>query len=75
MNNGCQSPIHRDTHFYKAEINGEVKRIYVSIPYTSGHPFLHREAEENYLQYPLCQSPIHRDTHFYEEFEELLKSK
>ena len=37
----CQSPICRDTHFYTG--NGTStggKRLLVSIPYMSGHPFL-----------------------------------
>ncbi len=38
----------------------------VSIPYTSGHPFLLRLICINWLWARcLCQSPIHRDTHFY----------
>ena len=38
----CQSPIYRDTHFY---IGKDPVALYlnddVSIPYLSGHPFLH----------------------------------
>ena len=36
----CQSPIHRDTHFYM-HISGSISsNQIVSIPYPSGHPFL-----------------------------------
>ena len=37
----CQSPIHRDTHFYQNKCNEEARTGKVSIPYPSGHPFLH----------------------------------
>ena len=37
----------------------------MSIPYLSGHPFLHT-AEKGMAEIKeLCQSPIYRDTHFY----------
>ena len=36
----CQSPIHRDTHFYFGKIGNDYVSENVSIPYPSGHPFL-----------------------------------
>ena len=37
----CQSPIHRDTHFYGKRYHPDDLCVdSVSIPYTSGHPFL-----------------------------------
>ncbi len=64
----CQSPIHRDTHFYNAI--GQESRLslmrHVSIPYPSGHPFLPKLSDgTKYDTIKMCQSPIHRDTHFY----------
>ncbi len=65
----CQSPIHRDTHFYDTRKEENVNIFLVSIPYTSGHPFLHMKRTRNiHWLISLCQSPIHRDTHFYFQF-------
>ena len=63
----CQSPIHRDTHFYFLLDTLTLKTEYwgVSIPYTSGHPFLQQHSQFGIHIYRMCQSPIHRDTHFY----------
>ncbi len=63
----CQSPIYRDTHFYSSAywILRNYKKSAVSIPYLSGHPFLHSRNSEYNLWSGLCQSPIYRDTHFY----------
>ncbi len=43
-------------------------RIDVSIPYLSGHPFLHKTPRvDGGAHLTTCQSPIYRDTHFYSE--------
>ena len=66
INQLCQSPICRDTHFYCGYHLNIDASIPVSIPYLSGHPFL----PPLYGVWALtpktmCQSPIYRDTHFY----------
>ena len=68
----CQSPIHRDTHFYLLGLPGFLLLSFVSIPYPSGHPFLlsHPKTQQGWII--TCQSPIHRDTHFYSIFAGLI---
>ena len=64
----CQSPIYQDTHFYDGTmIDFSKYGCSVSIPYLSGHPFLHtmRIALLGGSSGGLCQSPIYQDTHFY----------
>ena len=62
----CQSPICRDTHFYKTNMKvvkttvNRVNPLYVGTPISTlgmGHLL----GGNGYL----CQSPICRDTHFY----------
>ena len=62
--NMCQSPIYRDTHFYRDHYGTRNRNEDVSIPYLSGHPFL-RTRRRIMKDVKVCQSPIYRDTHFY----------
>ena len=61
----CQSPIYRDTHFYKKiAICIGVAGLCQSPIYRDTH-FYHEEIAERNPELVTCQSPIYRDTHFY----------
>ena len=66
----CQSPIYRDTHFYRRGRHAHGNpQVTVSIPYLSGHPFLRFVVTLLlWALFIVCQSPIYRDTHFYQGF-------
>ena len=56
-----RTPISTDCWHGDIRLNG----IIVSIPYLSGHPFLHSVNNMIKTFWTLCQSPIYQDTHFY----------
>ena len=61
----CQSPIYRDTHFYRvAEIATAICAICVN-PLSIGTPISTARIVKQNTIIVMCQSPIYRDTHFY----------
>ena len=55
----CQSPIYRDTHFYSCGRHWRLSSVQcVSIPYLSGHPFLHLDIGLIRTVTPTCVNPL-----------------
>ena len=62
----CVNPLYIGTPISTVDFYaGEAVKHVVSIPYTSGHPFLQKLSAFSFSIAIGCQSPIHRDTHFY----------
>ncbi len=62
----CQSPISRNTHFYKLKTSERASHSYLcQSPISRNTHFYNLHYGLSALDLVLCQSPISRNTHFY----------